>query len=101
MIRWLTLGVVATALVAAMPLRAEETGAASASPLPQPPPSETGAIPAAQSPAESPAVAADPTSEALRKRLAGPELGATDEERAEYAALLSFYEARRHASLWM
>ncbi len=101
MIRWLTLGVVATALVATMPLRAEETGAASASPPPQPPPAETGAIPAAQSPAESPAVAADPTSEALSKRLAGREQGSTDEERAEHAALVSFYEARRHAPLWL
>jgi murein L,D-transpeptidase YcbB/YkuD len=101
MIRWLTLGVVATALVATMPLRAEETGAASASPPPQPPPAETGAIPAAKSPAESPAVAADPTSEALRKRLAGREQGSTDEERAEHAALVSFYEGRRHAPLWL
>ncbi len=101
MIRWLTLGVVATALVATMPLRAEETGAASTSPPPQLPPAETGAIPAAQSPAESPAVAADPTSEALSKRLAGREQGSTDEERAEHAALVSFYEARRHAPLWL
>jgi L,D-transpeptidase YcbB len=101
MIRWPALGAVAIAVIATAPLRAEETGAASATPLPQSPPALTSALPAAQSTAESPVVATAETPEALRKRLAGLEPGGSDEERAEHAALVSFYEARGYAPLWL
>ena len=42
-----------------------------------------------------------PKAEALRKALTALAAGATDEERNEHAALLSFYEARGFAALWL
>jgi L,D-transpeptidase YcbB len=42
-----------------------------------------------------------PKAEALRKALTAPAAGDTDEERNEHAALLSFYEARGFAGLWL
>jgi L,D-transpeptidase YcbB len=97
MIRWLALGAVAIAVIATAPLRAEETGTAIATP-PQSAPALTGALPVAQSPAESPVVVIAEIPEAVRKRLAALEQGTTDEERA---ALVSFYEARGYSPLWL
>ena len=99
MIRWLAFAVVAA--IATAPLRAEDTNAARATEPAQSPPAVTSALPTPPSPAESPAAQPDATQEALRKRLAALEPGTTDEERAEHAALVSFYEARNLAPLWL
>src|SRR6476661_5231808 len=102
MIRWLILGVVAIALLAASPVRAEEPVAApGATPPKQSPPGETGALPAPQATAAGSAVAPDPAAEALRGRLARLDPGTTDEERGERTALAAFYEARGHVPLWV
>jgi len=100
MIRRLTLGVVATALVATFPVRAEEPAPVSAPPA-QSGSAETGALPGSQVSPESPAVPVDPIAETLRGRLASLDPGTTDEERAERAALIALYEARNHAPLWL
>ena len=99
MIRWLAPGAVALALIAAVPVRAEETGAASTTAVPPSPPALTSAAAAAQSASERPGVASAEAEE-LRKCIAGLEPGDTDEERSERAALVSFYEARSYAPLW-
>jgi L,D-transpeptidase YcbB len=101
MIRWLALAVVAAAAIATAPLRAEDTNAVRATEPVQSPPAVTSALPTPPSPAESPAAQPDATQEALRKRLAALEPGTTDEERAEHAALVAFYEARKLAPLWL
>ena len=44
---------------------------------------------------------ATPQAEALRKALSGLAAGDSDEERNERAALMSFYEARGYAPLWL
>src|SRR5262245_25034240 len=86
MIRRLALAVVAAAAIASAPLRAQDM---------------TRALPTPPSPAESPATQPDATQEALRKHLAALEHGTTDEERAEHAAIVSFYEARKLAPVWL
>src|SRR5213078_2094637 len=101
MIRWLALAVVAAAAIATAPLHAEDTNAARATEPAQSAPAVTSALPTPQSPAERPAAQPDATQEALRKRLAALEQGTTDEERAEHAAIVSFYEARKLAPLWL
>lgn len=101
MIRWLALAVVAAAAIAIAPLRAEDTNAARATEPAQSPPAVTSAVPTPPPPAESPAAQPDETQEALRKRLAALAQGTTDEERAEHAAIVSFYEARKLAPLWL
>ena len=99
MIRWLAPGAVAIALIAAVPVRAEETGAASTTAVPPSPPAWTSAAAAAQSALQTPGVASAEAEE-LRKCIAGLEPGDTDEERSERAALVSFYESRSYAPLW-
>src|SRR5437764_85204 len=80
MIRWLTLGVVSTALIAVLPAQAEETDATSATPHLLSAPAEThGALPAAPPTLESPSAAADATAEALRKRLTSLDQASNDE----------------------
>ncbi len=54
--------------------------------------------PAAKTAAEAPI---PPEAEALHKALTALAPGETDEERNERAALLSFYEARNYAPLWL
>jgi len=62
------------------------------------PPKSAGEAPLAGAIAPAPAM---PQAEALRKALSGLAAGASDEERNERAALLSFYEARGYAPLWL
>ena len=83
MIRWLTLGVVATALLAVLPAQAGETDATSPTPQQLSAPAETNALPAAPPALESPSAAPDATAEALRKRLASLDQGNNDEEQSE------------------
>ena len=80
-----------TAAHAADPVStAPEAAAAMPASVPQQPASNA----AAQAPAT-------PEAEALHKALSALAAGQTDEERNEHAALLSFYEARGYAPLWL
>src|SRR4051812_39800357 len=99
MIRWLAPGAATIALIAAVSVHAEETGAASTTVVPPLPPALTSAAAAAQSALQTPGVASAEAEE-LRKCIAGLEPGDTDEERSERAALVSFYESRSYAPLW-
>lgn len=101
MIRRLALGAVVTTAIAIAPLQAEETGGASPVAVSQFVAAPTDFSPATLSQADSAAPLTTGIGEALRKRLASLDQGATDEERAEHAALVSFYDASRYAFLWL
>lgn len=97
-------GVMTAICAATGPLSAQQPDATTGVPATAPAP-ENASSPAAQ-PAASPAVAAAPApatpeAEALRKAISSRAPGATDEERDEQAALVSFYEARGYAPLWL
>jgi murein L,D-transpeptidase YcbB/YkuD len=96
-------GVVATAGLVSGAVRAEQPDAAGNVMPPATSAMPTPIAPEVLPPAEHPAkaVPATPEAEALRKALSSLAAGATDEERNERAALVSFYEARGDAPLWL
>ncbi len=95
-------GAMVVAAVATGPLRAQQLDATTnvASPGPETP---VPSIPAADQAAKSPTAEAPapPEAEALRQALSRLAPGASDEERNERAALVSFYETRGFAPLWL
>lgn len=99
----LTLGALAAAAIATGPLRAQQPLAASGVV-----PATTSALPKPVKPAEelpaanaSTAIPEPPEAAALRSALGGLDPGSTDEERNERAALVTFYEERAYAPLWL
>jgi L,D-transpeptidase YcbB len=82
-------------LLAEEPARTESTAAAPET-SPSPPPAA-----GPEGKAANAATPIAPEAEALRKALAALAAGDTDEERSEHAALLSFYEMRSYAPLWL
>jgi murein L,D-transpeptidase YcbB/YkuD len=100
MVRRLILGIGVSLVVFAVaePLLAEEAAKIeSTAPAPQAsPPSK-----AADGPEAKAAMPLAPEAEALRKALAALAARDSDEERNEHANLLSFYEARAYAPLWL
>jgi len=94
-------GALAATFGTTVPLHAGEqpSPSSAASPaseaIPAKPASET---PAAKTAAEA---STHPEAEAVHKALTALAPGETDEERKERAALLSFYEARNYAPLWL
>jgi murein L,D-transpeptidase YcbB/YkuD len=102
MIRFLACASVALAIILAIPARGEQAPGAA--------PSSAADVAShrpslAQQQDHSSADTVDPAvaelREALRRRLAELAEGTNDEERSERSALVTFYEARGHAPLWM
>jgi len=101
MIRGIAVAALAVASLAAAPLWAEQPGdaqgvtpAANAPTSPETQPREAQPAPASET-------LLTPEAVALRAALAALDTGETDEERNEHAALVSFYEARSYAPLWL
>ncbi|MBI4724704.1 MAG: hypothetical protein HY765_06925, partial [Rhodomicrobium sp.] len=101
----IALAAMAAASAATGPLHAEQqpAGAQGTAPLTaqEPIPSKSEAGPPMTSPPVAAPATATPEAEALRKALTGLAAGDSNEERNEHAALLSFYEMRGYAPLWL
>ncbi len=95
-------GALTVAFATLEPLRAQEqqgTQQSAASPLSEASPAKPASqTPAAKAATESPA---SPEAGALHKALSALAAGESDEERNERAVLVSFYEARNYAPLWL